>query len=142
MAADVLFVLHARVSPEDPAVGAAVGALQQRGHEVELFQRTVQARKAGRPDGGWVLEDRRVKGKLLVVTFGGDGTFLHAARTAVLHDVPLLGINLGRLGFLAWVDLLEAAGAVAAWAEGATGIETREPMTVEIEGRRHAAVRA
>ena len=36
----------------------------------------------------------------LVIAIGGDGTFLKAARTVVKHDVPLVGINLGRLGFL------------------------------------------
>ncbi len=37
----------------------------------------------------------------LVIVVAGDGTFLHAARSLVEHGVSLLGINLGRLGFLA-----------------------------------------
>ncbi len=45
----------------------------------------------------------------LVLVIGGDGTFLHAARALAEHDVALVGINLGRLGFLVdiWPDEIE-----------------------------------
>ena len=36
----------------------------------------------------------------LILTFGGDGTFLNGARIAIEHDIPLMGINLGTIGFL------------------------------------------
>jgi NAD+ kinase len=36
----------------------------------------------------------------LIIAVGGDGTFLAAVRAVVSHDIPIIGVNLGRLGFL------------------------------------------
>lgn len=40
----------------------------------------------------------------VIVTVGGDGTILHSAKNALAHDKPLLGINAGRLGYLAQIE--------------------------------------
>ena len=46
-------------------------------------------------------EDRLGSSVDLMVAIGGDGTLLHAARLTAAHSVPVLGVNRGRLGFLA-----------------------------------------
>ena len=40
----------------------------------------------------------------LLICFGGDGTILHAARDATLHDIPILGVNMGSMGFMAELE--------------------------------------
>ncbi|MBO7217335.1 MAG: NAD(+)/NADH kinase [Clostridia bacterium] len=51
-----------------------------------------------------VLEDELFSETDAVVTVGGDGTIIKYAKKAALHGIPLLGINAGRLGFLAQVE--------------------------------------
>jgi NAD+ kinase len=50
----------------------------------------------------------------LVVSLGGDGTMLRAMRLADGQRAPVLGVNLGKLGFLAEVDVPELPGALSA----------------------------
>ena len=50
----------------------------------------------------------------LLVSLGGDGTMLRALRLADRQRAPVLGVNLGKLGFLAEVDVPELAGALSA----------------------------
>ena len=53
----------------------------------------------------------------LLIAFGGDGTILHLARTVALHDVPVLGINLGSLGFMSELEVneMERLQDLASW---------------------------
>ena len=43
----------------------------------------------------------------MLVCFGGDGTILHAAKDANAHKVPILGVNLGSVGFMAELEQSE-----------------------------------
>ncbi len=40
----------------------------------------------------------------LLVCFGGDGTILHAAKDVTSHDIPILGVNMGSVGFMAELE--------------------------------------
>ena len=50
---------------------------------------------------------QEIKTADLLIAFGGDGTILHLSRTAALHHVPVLGINLGSLGFMSELEVHE-----------------------------------
>ena len=71
----------------------------------------------------------------LLVSLGGDGTMLRAMRIADGHEVPVLGVNLGRLGFLAEVDIPELAAALSAIDSHKYSTESRLAVDAEIDGR-------
>jgi len=48
--------------------------------------------------------DRELPGAAAVVCFGGDGTILHMAKAATRHGVPILGANIGTMGFMAELE--------------------------------------
>ncbi|MFQ9916987.1 MAG: NAD(+)/NADH kinase [Flavonifractor plautii] len=50
----------------------------------------------------------------MLVCFGGDGTILHAAKDANAHNVPILGVNLGSVGFMAELEQSELSMLVQA----------------------------
>ncbi|MDQ3154893.1 MAG: NAD kinase [Actinomycetota bacterium] len=69
-------------------------------------------------------------GAEIVIVLGGDGTLLRGAELARPAGVPLLGVNLGRVGFLAECDREGLDDAVAAVVAGDYGIDER--MTIDI----------
>ncbi|MPV38860.1 NAD kinase [Georgenia subflava] len=83
-----------------------------------------------RQHGIEVVRDGAAEGAELVMVLGGDGTILRAAEVARVHDVPLLGINLGHVGFLAEAEPETLPDVVArAVAEDYT---VEERMTIDV----------
>jgi NAD+ kinase len=69
----------------------------------------------------------------VLFVLGGDGTFLRAARAVAEVDVPLLGVNLGKVGFLSKVEADELESVLVMIAEGDYTLEER----MALEGRIH-----
>jgi NAD+ kinase len=66
----------------------------------------------------------------LMLALGGDGTLLGALRSAAPLGVPVLGVNLGRLGYLTEVDAQQLPEALQAVATGAFAVEERFTLSV------------
>jgi len=75
--------------------------------------------------------DRELPGADLLICFGGDGTILHAARDATLHEVPILGVNLGSVGFMAELERGELS-LLAPLVHGLYTIEERMMLDVKV----------
>lgn len=68
----------------------------------------------------------------LLITLGGDGTIVHAVHAVSPAGVPILGVNLGRLGFLAEVEPTEVQTAIPRVLEGTYLLEERMMLHAEL----------
>lgn len=70
----------------------------------------------------------------LIITVGGDGTILRAAKAAVAHGIPLLGVNMGRLGFMTELLPDDALERIPDFLEGGGWLEGRAMLKTKIGG--------
>jgi NAD+ kinase len=98
------------------------GWLRSEGHVVRV---------AG--SGGEQCDDEFGAGLDLAVSLGGDGNILRAVALVAAHDVPILGVNFGQLGYLTVVEPSEARTAIAASLAGQHQIERRMMLDVDVE---------
>jgi NAD+ kinase len=82
--------------------------LEQRG--IEVFLEKGIAEKVGKNNG--MEAETLVASVDLLIVIGGDGTILRAARFAVGYSTPMVGINLGGLGYLTEINLNEMESAM------------------------------
>lgn len=119
--------------PDREAVGKIVpgllGWLKEHGYSVIIDQETAKYSL------GELIVPRSEMGSRsldLVVVLGGDGTLLSAARATAAIDVPLLGVNLGSLGFLTEVPPQSLYAILDAITQGRAAIESRALMQCDL----------
>ncbi|MFC1402037.1 MULTISPECIES: NAD(+)/NADH kinase [Streptacidiphilus] len=87
-----------------------------------------------------VLADEMNASADLVVSLGGDGTMLRAMRLAVGGRAPVLGVNVGRLGFLAEIDIPDVPAALDAIDQHRFTVEGRSAVQVTFGSRQETAL--
>lgn len=99
-----------------------------------VYFRECGAREVWR-ESAWDEEPvlQRVASADLLVTLGGDGTLLRAARMGARHNVPMLGVKMGRLGFLAEVQPEAWQEPIAQMLAGDYWQEERLMITARVE---------
>jgi NAD+ kinase len=107
---------------EQSVVDRAMHAIRARGLDAFELQRDA-------PVGSL---SSRLKATALVLTLGGDGTFLAGARLAAPRGIPVLGVNLGRLGFLTEIEAGELEQGLARFFDGAYRTEERTILKVAL----------
>ncbi len=93
-------------NPTQPGMGVAVDQLAQRIHQrgIEVLIAD-NLRQICTSDSNWFCPvDQLPTSADIIVAMGGDGTLLRAADVVYPHRTPILGVNLGRLGFLSGAE--------------------------------------
>ena len=134
--ARVAFLLHHVHAHAVEVARAATTWLREQGHEVRLPE--ADAHHAGLAelscDAGGLTA-----GLDLAVSLGGDGTMLRTVDLVGDDQVPVLGVNLGHLGYLAEVEADDVHTALARFFAGEHEIQERMRLRVEVESGAAAA---
>jgi NAD+ kinase len=102
-----------------------VAWLSERGYACLLDPES--AYYLARPQDAMEREEMPARDPGVVISLGGDGTLLSAARAFAKTQTPIVGVNLGSLGFLTEIPLADMYTALEAWMEG-TAIEDRRSL--------------
>jgi len=101
----VIFVVHLARQGAAEVVRRAAAHVVAAGHRLLIRESDAAPADGLPPSLAPYLAGSEVPDDVaLIISFGGDGTFLRGARLARSLDVPIIGVNVGRLGFLAEID--------------------------------------
>ena len=79
--------------------------------------------------------DRELPNAEMVICFGGDGTILHMAKAATRRGIPILGVNIGTMGFMAELESTEL-DKLSKLAKGEYTLESRMMLDVTVQRER------
>ncbi len=128
-----------------PVINRVVSVLS--GEEKTVCMGQAAAKLTGFPDPElsdyvhiFTNEELAIEASDIIIAIGGDGTMLHAAR--LIHDSgkPLLGINSGRLGFLADIRMEELEDALSMLIAGKYEMESRFFLEATVDGKKQYAL--
>lgn len=129
MSTVAVLVHHERPEAAEVA-GALLRQLADGGHKARLPED--DALVAGVPDLG-VPEDELAAGIDFAIAVGGDGTILRTVSLVSPGGAPVLGVNVGQLGYLTEVEPPGAAEAIERILAGDFGVEERMLVTIRVE---------
>jgi NAD+ kinase len=125
-------LFHRRVDRELADLIAARRCLEQKGFEVWEVPREASPRSLRAQLGR----------SRLIITLGGDGTLLYGGRLAAPRRIPVLGVNLGRLGFLTELEHHDLVWGLERFDAGDYWIDQRTVLQVTVERGSRRALRA
>lgn len=115
----------------EDAARIALSVVEQFGDTVEVW---LDEESAGRLNYGKSFEIEHVgEGAVFILVLGGDGTLLSAARYVREKEVPILGVNLGGLGFLTEISLDELPGMFSLCLRGDYTVSRRMMLDVTVK---------
>ena len=122
-------MLLKRAKPEAEEIAGQL-ALWLRARDYEAF---IIGKHQVTPHGARVVDEGQLEQELdLLVVLGGDGTLLHGAALVADKKVPILGVNLGHLGFLTSCAPADAESALERALTGQLPLEERLRLCVEV----------
>ncbi len=126
----ISMMLHPERSDSHRLATQLADDLIGEGNSVRLSE--TEAAAIGRPELGCTLE-MLADSVDLAVSIGGDGTMLRTFERVARQSIPVLGVNVGDLGYLTEFEADEAKGAIAAALNGALPVEERLMVQSRIE---------
>lgn len=129
----VAVLTHSRRGDAHVVARQVVGSLRHHGLMVRLVENEEPALDVGPGDGIEIASaDELATGCDLVISLGGDGTILRAAELTHESGIPILGVNLGHVGFLAELEGDDVDSMIDAVVSRRYSIEERLTLDVQI----------